>query len=96
MKKIKFEWDEAKAKSNLIKHGVSFDEAKSVFDDDSARVIYDETHSKNEERFVILGMSKKLRILVVVHCLRQDELTVRLISARKATQNEQNQYKEFL
>ena len=96
MKKIKFEWDEAKAKSNLIKHGVSFDEAKSVFDDDFARVIYDETHSKNEERFVILGMSKKLRILVVVHCLRQDELTVRLISARKATQNEQNQYKEFL
>ncbi len=62
MKKIKFEWDEAKAKSNLIKHGVSFD-------DDFARVIYDETHSKNEERFVILGMSKKLRILVVVHCL---------------------------
>lgn len=96
MKKIKFEWDEAKAKSNLIKHGVSFDEAKSVFGDDFARVIYDETHSKNEERFVILGMSKKLRILVVVHCLRQDELTVRLISARKATQNEQNQYKEFL
>lgn len=96
MKKIKFEWDEAKAKSNLIKHGVSFDEAKSVFDDDFARVIYDETHSKNEERFVILGMSKKLRILVVVHCLRQDGLTVRLISARKATQNEQNQYKEFL
>lgn len=96
MKKIKFEWDEAKAKSNLIKYGVSFDEAKSVFDDDFARVIYDETHSKNEERFVILGMSKKLRILVVVHCLRQDGLTVRLISARKATQNEQNQYKEFL
>ena len=96
MKKIKFEWDEAKAKSNLIKHGVSFDEARSVFDDDFARVIYDETHSKNEERFVILGMSKKLRILVVVHCLRQDGLTVRLISARKATQNEQNQYKEFL
>lgn len=96
MKKIKFEWDEAKAKSNLIKHGVSFDEAKSVFDDDFARVIYDETHSKNEERFVILGMSKKLRILVVVHCLRQDSLIVRLISARKATQNEQNQYKEFL
>ena len=96
MKKIKFEWDEAKAKSNLIKHGVSFDEAKSVFDDDFARVIYDETHSKNEERFVILGMSKKLRILVVVHCLGQDGLTVRLISARKATQNEQNQYKEFL
>lgn len=96
MKKIKFEWDEAKAKSNLIKHGVSFDEAKSVFDDDFARVIYDETHSKNEERFVILGMSRKLRILVVVHCLRQDSLIVRLISARKATQNEQNQYKEFL
>lgn len=96
MKKIKFEWDEAKARNNLIKHGVGFDEAQSVFDDDFARVIYDETHSKDEERFVILGMSKKLRILVVVHCLRQDELTIRLISARKATQNEQNQYKEFL
>ncbi len=96
MKKIKFEWDEVKAQSNLIKHGVGFDEAKSVFDDDFARVIFDESHSKDEERFVILGMSEKLRILVVVHCFKENDMTIRLISARKATQNEQNQYKEFL
>ena len=93
---ISFEWDSVKAQSNLSKHGVSFDEAKSVFSDEYARVIYDENHSKNEDRFVILGMSERLRILVVVHCFRQDNGTVRIISARKATQNEQKQYEEFL
>ena len=93
---ISFEWDSAKAQSNLSKHGVSFDEAKSVFNDEYARVIYDENHSKDEDRFVILGMSERLRILVVVHCFRQDNGVVRIISARKATQNEQKQYEEFL
>ena len=93
---LKFEWDESKAKSNFTKHGVDFDEAKSVFFDEFARVIYDEPHSKNEERFVILGTSKRLRILVVVHCFRQDDGAIRIISARKATANEQAQYKEFL
>ena len=58
---LKFEWDEAKAKSNFTKHGVDFNEAKSVFFDEFARVIYDESHSKDDERFVILGMSKKVR-----------------------------------
>lgn len=93
---INFEWDSAKAQSNLSKHGVSFDEAKSVFNDEYARVIYDNNHSKDEDRFVILGMSERLRILVVVHCFRQDNGVVRIISARKATQNEQKQYEEFL
>lgn len=93
---INFEWDSAKAQSNLTKHGVSFDEAKSVFSDENARVIYDENHSKNEDRFVILGMSERLRILVVVHCFRQDNGIIRIISARRATQNEQKQYEEFL
>ena len=59
-------------------------------------MIYDENHSSSEDRFVILGMSEKLRILVVVHCFRQDDEVVRIISARKATPNEQKQYKEFL
>ena len=80
---LKFEWDEAKAKSNFTKHGVDFNEAKSVFFDEFARVIYDEPHSKDEERFVILGMSKKVRILVVAHCFRQNDGIIRLISARK-------------
>ena len=93
---LKFEWDEAKAKSNFAKHGVDFNEAKSVFFDEFARVIYDEPHSKDEERFVILGMSKKVRILVVAHCYRQNDGVIRLISARKATANEQAQYKGFL
>ena len=93
---ISFEWDSTKAQSNLSKHGISFDEAKSVFSDEHARVIYDENHSKDEDRFVILGMSERLRILVVVHCFRQDNGVVRIISARKATQNEQKQYEEFL
>ena len=93
---INFEWDSAKAQSNLSKHGVSFDEAKSVFNDEYARVIYDNNHSKDEDRFVILGMSERLRILVVVHCFRQDNGAIRIISARKATQNEQKQYEEFL
>lgn len=93
---IHFEWDSAKSQSNLAKHGIDFEEAKSVFSDEFARVIYDENHSSSEDRFVILGMSEKLRILVVVHCFRQDDEVVRIISARKATPNEQKQYKEFL
>ena len=93
---IHFEWDSAKSQSNLAKHGIDFEEAKSVFSDEFARVIYDENHSSIKDRFVILGMSEKLRILVVVHCFRQDDEVVRIISARKATPNEQKQYKEFL
>ncbi len=96
MKTIHFIWDENKAKSNLIKHKISFEEAKSVFDDDNARLIYDPDHSINEDRFILLGLSYKLKILTVVHCYKDDENTIRIISARKSTKKEQNQYKEYL
>jgi uncharacterized DUF497 family protein len=91
-KAITFEWDEQKAKTNAKKHGVSFDEAKSVFYDTNARLIPDPDHSDNEDRFVLLGMSERPRILVVCHCYRENDLIIRLISARKATRDEQKTY----
>ena len=94
--KLKFTWDEKKAKSNLFKHEVSFDEAKTVFEDENARLIFDPDHSEEEERFILLGLSLKSNILTVVHCYRDDEQNIRIISARKSTKTEQNQYKEFL
>jgi uncharacterized protein len=96
MKQIKFAWDSAKAASNAKKHGISFEEAKTVFDDDNARLIADPDHSQGEERFVLLGMSYTLKVLTVVHCYRDEENTIRIISARKSTKNEEKQYKEFL
>ncbi len=96
MKTIYFSWDDAKAKSNLIKHKVSFEEAKTVFDDDNARLIYDPDHSEDEDRFIILGMSCKLKILTVVHCYRENDNNIRIISARKSTKSEEKQYKEYL
>ena len=92
---MKFEWDKKKAKTNEIKHNVSFEEAISVFNDEFARVIFDEKHSENEERFIILGLSKRLNILVVVHCFKENDKIIRIISARKATKNETKQYKEL-
>ena len=90
---INFSWDQAKAKSNLKKHGVSFDEAQSVFYDDLAVQFYDED-SFDEERFLLLGMSSDSRILMVVHCeQRESGENLRIISARKATKNEQQHYK---
>lgn len=96
MKYINFEWDENKAISNFRKHKISFKEAKSVFYDENARLIYDDEHSIDEERFIILGMSKSLNVLVVVHCYKQNDETIRIISARKSTTKETKQYKEFL
>lgn len=90
---IKFEWDQAKAKSNIKKHGVSFEEARSVFYDDLAIQFLDETPGE-EERFVLLGMSNLSRMLVVVHCERgHDDEVLRIISARKATTTEKRFYK---
>jgi len=80
---------------NTQKHGISFDEAKSVFYDDNARIMHDPDHSADEERFLILGLSEKLNILVVCHCYREDNEVIRIISARKATKNEKKQYQEF-
>ena len=91
-----FEWDESKAKSNLKKHGVSFEEAQSVFFDENARIVPDPEHSDDEDRFILLGISANVRILTVCHCYRHDEKTVRIISARRATNHEAKQYQEFL
>ena len=94
---MRFEWDEAKAQTNIHKHGVSFVEATSVFDDPYARVIDDPDHSWNEERFIILGMSIKARELVVSHCIRGvTDDAIRIISARKATRNEAKQYWRYV
>jgi uncharacterized DUF497 family protein len=91
-----FEWDDNKAKTNLKKHAVSFEEAQSVFFDENARIIDDPGHSYEEERFIILGISLNARLLVACHCYREKEKVVRIISARKATKSETRQYQEFL
>lgn len=96
MKSLKFEWDPAKSSSNVKKHGVSFEEARTVFDDDFARMLQDPDHSQEEERFILLGMSYTLKILTVVHCYRDADEIIRIISARASTKNEERQYKEFL
>ncbi|WP_368491447.1 BrnT family toxin [Bifidobacterium tibiigranuli] len=89
---IHFEWDDRKALLNRHKHHVSFDEAQSVFDDPFARLIADPDHSEDEERFIILGMSKEARLLVVCHCYRISAEAIRIISARKATRTESTAY----
>lgn len=87
-----FVWDENKAEINIRKHGVSFPEAQSVFDDYDALQIYDPDHSEEEDRFILLGMSSALRVLVVCHCFRENDEQIRIISARKATKNEKSIY----
>ncbi|MEH6997408.1 MAG: BrnT family toxin [Limnobacter sp.] len=89
---IKFEWDPLKAISNRRKHGVSFDEAQSVFYDEFALQFFDDEHSEDEERFILLGLSDQRRLLMVCHCERQQGNSVRIISARKATKNEARFY----
>ena len=89
---MRFEWDDAKARTNLRKHGVDFDEAATVFRDDGARLIPDPEHSDDEPRFVLLGLSERLRLLVVVHAYREADSSIRIISARKATPRERGQY----
>jgi uncharacterized DUF497 family protein len=85
---IKFEWELPKATANLKKHQVSFDEAKSVFYDEFAVQFFDEEHSSNEERFLMLGISSNSRLLLVCHCEREHGEVIRIISARKATKRE--------
>ncbi|MCL2773276.1 MAG: BrnT family toxin [Oscillospiraceae bacterium] len=87
-----FDWDINKNLSNIEKHGVPFKEAATVFRDTAAVVIDDTEHSQNEERFKIIGHSGNLRLLMVCHCYREDNSIIRIISARKATKIEQNQY----
>ena len=88
----RFDWDAAKARENVRKHGISFEEAQTVFSDDQALLLDDPDHSADEERFVLLGLSAKLRVLVVVHALREQGEVIRLISARRATRTERAQY----
>jgi uncharacterized protein len=94
MSDIIFEWDKPKEFSNKKKHGVSFEEATTVFTDEKALLIHDPDHSEAEDRFLLLGLSFNLRILLVCHCYRQSDRVIRLISARKASQSEQLQYWE--
>ena len=96
MKEIRFTWNKTKAKANLLKHKISFNEATSVFSDDNARLIYDPDHSLEEERFLLLGLSYKLKILIVVHCMKDESNEIRIISARKASQKEQKQYGGYI
>ena len=92
MSTLRFEWDEAKASINLKKHGVSFDEAKSIFYDERAKLINDPDHAENEDRFILLGLSSTLKALVVCHCYRNDRDVIRIISARRATAKETKAY----
>ena len=96
MNEITFAWDERKNRENQRKHGISFEEATTIFADENARLIHDPEHFPSEDRFILLGFSAKLRILVVVHAYRKDEKEVRIISARKATPKERKQYGNFL
>jgi uncharacterized DUF497 family protein len=85
-------WDPNKEKINISKHNVSFEEARTVFYDPKAKVIYDPDHSIEEERFIILGLSKQLNLLVVCHCYEENDDAIRVFSARKATKQETKQY----
>jgi len=87
-----FDWDENKNNENILKHGISFYEAMTVFDDDNALYKPDASHSNNEDRFIILGFSTNPRLLVVCHCYKESETVIRIISARKATSSEREQY----
>lgn len=88
----RIEWDPVKAVANLKKHGIDFVEARSVFADERAKLIADPDHSEAEDRFILLGLSLNLRLLVVCHCYREKNNTIRIISARKATKPEARQY----
>ena len=92
MNELYFEWDPKKAESNKAKHGVSFEDARTVFYDERALVIPDPDHSNVEERFVIMGMSALSRVLVVVHCFRSNNNVIRIISARRAGTKEMKPY----
>jgi uncharacterized DUF497 family protein len=92
MSELHFEWDQRKAAANEKKHGVSFEEARSVFSDERAKLIDDPDHSEDEDRFIVLGLSSTFRVLVVCHCYREEGNVVRIISARKATAKESKFY----
>ncbi len=92
MDKLKFEWDSKKDQTNTKKHGVTFDEAQTVFYDEHAIQFFDPEHSESEDRFILLGTSFKSNTLVVCHCFRKEETKIRIISARKADKSEEKAY----
>ena len=92
MSGLRIEWDPKKAAQNVRKHGVSFEKAQTVFSDDRARLIDDPDHLEVEDRFVLLGFSNSLRLLVVIHCYRAEGNVIRIICARKATREERGFY----
>jgi uncharacterized DUF497 family protein len=92
MENIRFEWDEKKSQTNKRKHKVSFDEAQGVFYDENAIRFFDPDHSDDEDRFLMLGISFSLRVLVVCHCCRENDSVIRIITARKADKSEQADY----
>ncbi|MBI4825710.1 MAG: BrnT family toxin [Nitrospirae bacterium] len=94
MDHIRFDWDKEKNLSNQKKHGISFEEAQSVFVDENALMIHDPDHSDEEDRFILLGLSSSIRLMVVCHCYRENDEVIRIISARKATRTEQKRYWE--
>lgn len=96
MLELTFEWDPCKDQTNREKHRVSFDEAQTVFYDEKARITYDPDHSLREDRFLLLGLSTRFRLLVVSHTYRKNESVIRIISARLATRNEQQDYNHYL
>ena len=93
MHDIRFEWDRTKAVLNKRRHGVSFEEAQTVFYDENAIEFFDPDHSDREDRFIVLGLSFKLRLLVVCHCVREAQSVIRIISARRATRREAGTYR---
>ena len=94
MPELRIEWDEAKNRDNVRKHKIPFGEAATVFYDERALFLADPDHSDEEDRFLLLGLSARLRLLVVCHCYRADDEVIRIISARKATKRECGQYFE--
>ena len=92
MSELRFAWDERKEVANRRKHGVSFAEAETVFSDEFALLVDDPDHSSDEDRFALLGLSSRMRTLVVVHCFREQATVIRIISARKATRRERDVY----
>ena len=94
MKELRFEWDKRKNNANIRKHKVSFEEAETAFKDENAIQYFDPDHSEDEDRFILLGLSIKIRAVVVCHCFREDELVIRIISARKADKTETKHYWE--
>ena len=92
MSDIQFEWDSSKNRTNISKHGVSFEDAESVFVDENAIRYFDPDHSDEEDRFLLLGIAATLRVLVVCHCYRAEESIIRIVSARKADKTESQTY----